>query len=218
MKKNKIKLMILTTLMVGTLAIAGISAFFTDRGEISNTFTIGNVKQRLLEPTFNSSDAENIMPNAVISKDPQVKNTGENSQYVLMTVTVPHAVVKTSNENGTVNPAQDTALFSYTVNQGWVLVGDKTESANADGSVNHTFTYMYGTDADTLTVLGSNETTPALFDNVTFINYALEGQGTTNSLTQADMTIKSYGIQTNAMDDKTAQEIIDMVTNSANTY
>ena len=43
MKKNKIKLMILTTLMVGTLAIAGISAFFTDRGEISNTFTIGNV-------------------------------------------------------------------------------------------------------------------------------------------------------------------------------
>ena len=109
MKKKVIAL----TLSIALLAIAAVGAtlaYFTDTEEVTNTFTVGNVKIELLESQLLraedvtdeaiAADAEgyadylaeagkNILPGISIKKAPYIRNTGNNNAYVRLRVLIP---------------------------------------------------------------------------------------------------------------------------------
>lgn len=196
-KSNKIKATVISLTLVACLAVAGVSAYFTDAGDLTNTFTIGEVKLELTEPNYpgnNSDDVKNITPGAEIEKDPIISNIGKNGEYVFLTVTVPYAEdLVVANPDGTKRDADQTQLFSYTVNDGWKQVGQVIKNT-ADKT--NTYIYAYGTESE-LTALEAGKNTPALFNSVTFVN-AVEGQNLENS-TQS-IEISAYAIQADNMD------------------
>ena len=175
MKVNKKKALV-GGLLAATLATTGIFAYFTDSDSATNTFTVGNVTIDLTEPNWDGADdtngnnipdyAENLTPLKTVVKDPTVENTGVNDAYVFVEVTVPKAEVAVADVNGAVGPKQKQELFTLgTPNAGWAeLTGAKVETEDA---VTHVF--VYGT-ADTATVLAAGAKTPAVFNDVTFVN------------------------------------------------
>ena len=181
----KKKLLIMGGALACLAGVGGIMAYFTDTDEAENNFVIGKIDIDLEEPNW--TEPENILPNQTIVKDPQVKNVGVNDAFIFLEVEVPYENVVTANANGTKNAAADTELFSYTLNTGWVEIG---EAVKANGVVTHL--YAYGTDA-AMTALAANATTPALFSNVTFAN-VIEGQDL--ETTTQTINVKAYGIQT----------------------
>lgn len=192
MKKSmKTKSAIIALMLVACLAVAGVSAYFTDAAAATNTFTIGEVSLELTEPDWVEPEIP-VVPNQTVEKDPTIKNDGKNSEYVFLTVAVPYANVVVADADGTKKDAADTELFSYTVNSGWEEIGT---AVKANGVVTHT--YAYGSETE-LTALAVNGTTPALFDSVTFAN-VIEGQNL-ESTTQK-IEIKAYGIQSENIGD-----------------
>lgn len=201
-KSNKIKLVVLSMMLIACLAVAGISAYFTDGADVTNTFTIGEVKLKLTEPSYPGNDnpeVKDITPNAEIEKDPTITNTGKNDEYVFLTVSVPYADnLVVADADGKKLDAKETQLFSYTLNNGWSQVGQVIQDKSAK---TNTYIYAYGTETkltalpaedDTTTADVAENITPALFDSVTFVN-AVEGQGLENKT--KNIEIKAYGIQ-----------------------
>ncbi len=199
---RKLKIGVVGLTLVVALGVAGLSAYFTDTKSTTNTFTIGKVSQELTEPSWNKDNPpKNITPGQELEKDPQVTNTGTNDQYVFMTVAVPYANIMTVNDDGTKNASTDTPLFTYTTNEGWTQLGNSIKNED-----NHTYiyTYYYGKD-NTMMILTKNQTTPALFNKVRFVD-AVEGQGLQDS-TQ-NILINSYGIQTTHLENATTPDQI----------
>lgn len=181
------KKVVLTTSLVGLMAIGGISAYFTDGDTATNEFTIGRISIDLQEPNW--IPPTNITPNQTIKKDPQIKNDGINEAYVFLEVTVPYKNIVVAELNGIKKPAADTELFTYTVNNGWTEIGTPKKD-----TVNGTVTHLYAFAKDNVCqALLKGETTPALFDTVTFVN-ATEDQGLEE--TNKEIVINAYGIQT----------------------
>ena len=186
--KRMMKNAAIAAAMAGVLAIGGITAYFTDHEAETNTFTVGEESLDLTEPNWNPSNGQHITPAKTIAKDPKATNDGINPEYVFMTVAVPYENVVTVNADGSRKAAADTELFSYTVNSGWTEIGTVKKDA-ATKTVTHT--YVYGTSAK-CTALNKDESTPALFNNVTFANI-VEKQGMENE--QLDIAVDAYGIQ-----------------------
>lgn len=184
---KKIKTMILCTALAGTVAAGGIFAYFTDGDTVTNTFTVGKVTLDLEEPNWNPP--EDITPNQVIKKDPQITNTGINDEFVFVEVIVPYKKVVTANEDGTKNVAAEKELFTYAVNSGWTEIGTGTKDTK-NGTVLHR--YVYGT-ATKCTALKKDQKTPTVFDTVKFIN-VIEGQGLEESTQH--IIVNAYAIQT----------------------
>ena len=216
MEKKKIKGVfrkVLAFAIVGCLAFAGISAYFTDADTTTNTFTVGKVSLDLQEPNWvgdKTGDAKDITPNQETAKDPQVKNDGVNEEFVFVTVSIPYANVKTALQDGTVRAAENTQLYSLLntsgavgINSGWYLMGylDNTENISAtpvfrdDGTVVHL--YAYGTKT-VMTALAADATTAPVFNKVRFAN-VVEDQGLEQ--TDLDIVVSAYGIQTTNIND-----------------
>lgn len=194
-KKTVVKAIAVTALVgvVGYGGVQGISAYFTDTAEKTNTVTVGDVTTDLEEPGWDKTpddEKNDITPNQKIPKDPKVTNTGTNDAYVFIEVQVPVKKIITVGSNGQKLPAANTELFQYKVNSGWVKVEDS--EMTSDGAVTaHRYVYAYGT-STACKALKHGETTPALFDSITLIN-AIEGQIDNATL---NMPVKSYAIQT----------------------
>src|SRR5699024_8679680 len=177
-KKTVVKAIAVTALVgvVGYGGVQGISAYFTDTAEKTNTVTVGDVTTDLEEPKWDETpddEKNDITPNQEIPKDPKVTNTGTNDAYVFIEVQVPVKKIITVGSNGQKLPAANTELFQYTVNSGWVKVEDA--EMTTDGTVTaHRYVYAYGT-STACKALKHGETTPALFDSITLVN-AIEGQ------------------------------------------
>lgn len=186
---KKVKNIAVASAMAGVLALGGIGAYFTDSDSASNEFTVGKISLDLTEPNWNPDNGKDITPNKEISKDPTVTNDGVNSEFVFLTVSVPYENIITANDDGTINTATDTELYSYTVNNGWTEIGTAKKD-EAKKTITHT--YVYG-DANACTELAKGVATPTLFDSVKFVN-AVEGQGLETSTYNID--INAYGIQT----------------------
>ena len=89
MKKKITTLVLLAALL--TIVIGGATlAYFTDKDEAVNTFTVGNVKIELTEPSWVTPDK--VVPGIAYDKDPIVTNTGSNPAYIRVKVTVSDAV------------------------------------------------------------------------------------------------------------------------------
>ena len=191
MKKNT-KKTIATVALIATLGITGISAYLTDTDSATNNFTVGKVEIELQEPNWNPDNGTDITPNKEIDKDPKVLNTGVNDAYIFAEVTVPYDTVITANDDGTKNPAAETELFSYTVNEGWIQMSQTKDEASK--TVKHLYAYATGdATSGTMTAVAKDTETSTIFDSVTFAN-VIEGQGL--EATSKNVDVKAYAIQT----------------------
>lgn len=161
MKKKIVALCLCIALAV--VAIGGATlAYFTDTKNVTNTFTVGNVKIKLDEKDITKTDgsrtengnAYTIYPGATVEKDPTVTNTGENAAYVRVKVVANN--VKTMA--GQLGQGVDLAtIFTGFDSTKWTRAGTPTVSADGE-----TYTYVYNYN----TVLAKGESTGALFTNV----------------------------------------------------
>ena len=202
-RKNR-KTLVIAAALAAVMLIGGVSAYFTSTDTAENTWTVGNIKIDLQEPgydEFNEAEAENMTPNKVIHKDPQVKNTGDNDAYVFIKVSIPKANVATAAQDGAKEEAALQELFDYGINSGWVKVAEDTSAADKN-----TYVFAYGTETE-CTALAKNEVTSVLFKNadkeglaeagavgfITFKN-VIEGQGLENIT--LNIPVEAFGIQT----------------------
>lgn len=115
--KKKIIALALAAAMLAIAVIGGTYAYFTDKEEKTNVFTVGNVDITLYESTLhragaygdgvaktddqiiadaanyqNYLDAQELMPGVAVKKMPYVKNTGKSDAYVRIRVLIPSAL------------------------------------------------------------------------------------------------------------------------------
>lgn len=185
---TRARMAVFAAILFVVLTVGGISAYFTDRDTVTNTFTVGKISLELQEPDWDPEEAQDITPNQTIKKNPQIYNDGLNGEFVFMEVILPYETLITANEDGTLNEASDTELYRYTINPGWhQMAQTKNETEKTV-----TYLYVYGSD-EICTELTVGTATPSLFDTVTFANVvenqALEGK-------TLEIIVKAYGIQT----------------------
>ena len=82
MTKKRFVAILLCVTLVALAAIGATFAYLTDTKTVNNTFTMGNVGDRV------TSNAYSVYPGAVVTKDPIVHNTGKNAAYIRATVNV----------------------------------------------------------------------------------------------------------------------------------
>ncbi len=187
MEKKNLKKGIASLLLLGCVAVGGISAYLTDIENANNEFTVGKINIELKEDNWNPEEGKDITPNKEIAKDPTVTNIGKNGAYVFVEVEVPYANIVVANDDGTKKAAADTELFSYTVNSGWVELGTGTKDTEK-GIITHV--YAYATDLNTLTALSKEATTPSVFDSVKVANF-VENQGLEETETSINVIAKA---------------------------
>lgn len=199
MKKRNKNLVILAAVLL-VFVIGTVSAYFTSSDKAVNVWTVGEVEIDLQEPSWDPDNPpEKIRPNQVFAKDPQIKNTGENEAFVFLKVRVPMADIASADvETGERVASVNKELFSYEVNQGWAQIGNSSIE-NIDGVDYTTYIYAYGSEQACTKLNAGNTTSPALFNEVKFVN-AIEGQGLESVV--IEMPIEAYGIQTTDITDR----------------
>ena len=141
--KKKIIAVCLIVALAATAVIGGTLAYFTDKDDATNTFTVGNVDITLTEPNWEGSgseDAPEVYPGEPLAKDPTVKNDGANPCFVR---------IKVEGLDCLGNAGMITYRTDY--------VDDKL----GDNWVKHTDGYFYYNK-----VLAVGATTDALFDQI----------------------------------------------------
>lgn len=93
MKKKKILVGLLAGVLISVLAIGGTVAWLTDKEEVTNTFSIGNVDIKINEE-YKPEDGKDIYPGKVVTKIPTVKNIGKNSAYIRVKVAIDSQIEK----------------------------------------------------------------------------------------------------------------------------
>lgn len=133
MTKKRFVAILLCVTLVALAAIGATFAYLTDTKTVDNTFTMGNVAIKLDETDIKNptgarvtSNAYNVYPGAVVTKDPIVHNTGKNGAYVRAVVTIEDGMnwLGLYNENVWTAPqeAAFNAMINNTLGEGWELV------------------------------------------------------------------------------------------------
>ncbi len=205
---SKKRILVLVILLVLVLLIGGILAYFTDQQEITNTFTLGNVKITLTEPNYDTVEAGKLTPNKTVDKDPTITNVGTNDAYIFAKVEVPYYSVTSRGGNAAAN----TELFSLLKsdgtagpNTGW------TQLSKTEDLTNHKVTYVFaytGTDASTMQSV-ANGSAVTLFNKVKFANlsdYSELTNSSNNAITETfDVKVEAYAIQKDLANDAGTQ-------------
>ena len=144
------------------------------------------VKGEIVEPGWDADNAVDLVPTQTVAKDPQIRSGVDYEAYAFMKVEMPQAMAST--ELAEDYSYQD--AFTYEVNDGWVLLGEKP--SNESGS-DHVYLYMYGEDEDTPTLLAARGLTTALFDEITVPAF-VRCMATSNSLDVEGFTEQSTGV------------------------
>lgn len=174
MKKKKIAALITSLALVGVVVVGGTLAYLTAQTEtVENVFTVGNVSIDVEEPDWNPDDADELYPGAEVKKNPQIKNIGKNSGYMVMEVSGVADMTDFAVSYGEENWNKED--WSYVVKEGdsYVIAADQPDTLT-DGF------YAYNE-----VVTAGNSTAP-LFDKVTFkgeettTNYVIKGVDTNN--------------------------------------
>ena len=150
----------LSTVLAGALAVTavvgGSLAYFTDKDNKVNTFTVGNVDITLTEPNWEgngSEDAPAAYPGEPLAKDPTVKNDGANPCFVRIKV------------EG-LDSLGDAGMITYRTD----YVTDKLGEGWVEGSDGY---FYYDS------VLEVGATTDALFDQIVMPTGLTNGDGNT---------------------------------------
>lgn len=161
---------------LAAIAIVGASlAYFTDTKTATNTFTMGNVKIELDETDIKNpegdrvtSNAYDVYPGAVVTKDPIVHNIGKNGAYIRATVNVSNWMnlvgayypdFKETFPNDGYKAALN--LLVDELGEGWSVVGVEAGDVFTIGQFDAKFILKYDG------VLASGADTTAMFQTVT---------------------------------------------------
>ena len=156
MKKKTILVAAIAVMLVAALVVGGTLAYFTDKDNATNTFTVGNVKINLIEqqrkqdaagnktteleafksgqslyPIVGSAQGEKDalgMPTAknYVDKIINVQNTGKSSAYVRVYVAVPTALVSSEGPADNILHGNFGNRFDYTGAGRFNTPGDNT--------------------------------------------------------------------------------------------
>lgn len=208
MSKKRFKILTITAALALIAAIGTSLAYLSAEDSDINTFTVGSVSIDLIEPNWEG--ANNIKQEELITKDPQVENTGSNSAFVFLKVEIPKKQIYIYNSStkmrygekpdGTA-PKYLTELFQlgssdieyttdwcckHSINNNWALVStDKTQEEY------NTYYYVYGTKT-AMKKLDAGATTPALFET---LRYSTGVEGQTLDEGVHHIKINAYAIQ-----------------------
>ena len=187
-----LKSITIAAVLIALLAIGSAIAFFTDKDNKTNDFTVGNISIQLTEPNWNADNGKDLTPT----------NDGPNDAFVFLQVKVPVANVKTAAADGSLQQAKSQDLFAYTVNENWTEVSKKS---SADST---TYVYAYVGADGTMKTLAPGKTTNALFDSVTFLNL-VEAQ--IDEGTKISVDVDAYGIQTTDLGTTAPAEVLKLI-------
>ena len=204
-KSTKIRTAVLVCSLAAVLSVGSAAAYFTDTKEATNTFSVGKVSIELTETNWNEENAQDIIPDQEIAKNPVITNDGINDAYIFARVRIPVATIAAAAENGTKLAAAQTQLFSYTKDSNWTLVTANVTGASALTLQNRTgdygvlgtdyveYIYAYtGSSSATMQPVSAGSSTTNLFPAVKFVN-AVEDQGLEEL--DADIVVTGYAIQ-----------------------
>lgn len=182
MTKKRFVAILLCVTLVALAAIGATFAYLTDTKTVDNTFTMGNVAIKLDETNVNdpegarvTSNAYNVYPGAVVTKDPIVHNTGKNAAYIRATVNVSNwmnlcAAYYPDFKETFPNDGYKAALNLLVgeLGEGWSVVGVEAGDTFTIGQFDAKFILKYdgklAADADT-TAMFQTVTIPAGIDN-----------------------------------------------------
>lgn len=182
MTKKRFVAILLCMTLVALAAIGATFAYLTDSKTVNNTFTMGNVAIKLDETNVNdptgdrvTSNAYNVYPGAVVTKDPIVHNTGKNAAYIRATVNVSNwmnlcAAYYPDFKETFPNDGYKAALNLLVgeLGEGWSVVGVEAGDTFTIGQFDAKFILKYdgklAADADT-TAMFQTVTIPAGIDN-----------------------------------------------------
>lgn len=204
-RSEKIRTTALACSLIAALTIGSAAAYFTDTKETTNTFSVGKVSIELTEPNWDEENAQDIVPDQEIPKDPVITNDGVNDAFIFAKVRVPVAEIMTASEDGTKNESAVTQLFSYELDSNWTPVTE-----NVDGATNLTirnrsldygllesdyveYIYAYtGSDSASMQAVSAQGATENIFPAVKFVN-AVEDQGLEEAT--ESIVVTGYAIQ-----------------------
>ncbi len=166
MRKNAIAIAVALTVILA-VGLLSTLAYFTDKKEVTNTFTVGNLAIDLTEPVF-VADSK-LLPGTEIPKDPTVKLLeGSEDAYIFMQIIY----------GGNIMSFLDT----ISVNTNWKLVTGRTDL------------YVYAP-GGTEGVVTTGTSLPALFSKVV-VKQGLDGASFTGfSAANDKITIKAFAHQ-----------------------
>lgn len=179
MTKKRFVAILLCVTLVALAAIGATFAYLTDSKTVNNTFTMGNVKITLDESKVDesgkavegdrvTSNAYNVYPGAVVTKDPIVHNTGKNAAYIRATVNVSNWMnlvsayypdFKETYPNDGYKAALN--LLVGQLGEGWSVVGVEAGDTFTIGQFDAKFILKYDGK------LAAGENTTAMFQTVT---------------------------------------------------
>lgn len=182
MTKKRFVAILLCVTLVALAAIGATFAYLTDTKSVNNTFTMGNVKITLDETNVNdpegdrvTSNAYNVYPGAVVTKDPIVHNVGGNAAYIRATVNVSNwmnlcAAYYPDFKETFPNDGYKAALNLLVgeLGEGWSVVGVEAGDTFTIGQFDAKFILKYDgklAAGDDTTAMFQSVTIPAGIDN-----------------------------------------------------
>lgn len=172
---KKIVAIVLAMVLVAVAAVGATMAYLTDTKTVTNTFTMGDVKITLDETNVKdpegarvTSNAYDVYPGAVVTKDPIVHNVGKNGAYIRATVNVSNWMnlvsayypdFKETFPNDGYKAALN--LLVGELGEGWSVVGVEGGDVFTIGQFDAKFVLKYDG------ILASGDSTTAMFRTVT---------------------------------------------------
>lgn len=113
--KKGLILSILSLILVAVILIGASIAFFTDRGEVTNTFTMGKVKIGLDEPNWGRDAGLGLLPGNIRAKDPTVTAI-EGKSYMRIRMEIVDGEGKLIKDAGRMKLILDTLYYDTAYN------------------------------------------------------------------------------------------------------
>uniref|UniRef100_UPI0040561216 TasA family protein n=1 Tax=Acetatifactor sp. TaxID=1872090 RepID=UPI0040561216 len=171
MKKKLISALI-TLCLTATILVGATMAYYSDKAnELVNTFTVGNIDIVVTEPDWDPKNGEDLVPGAVVQKNPMITNTGASAGYLMLKI-------EGMDEMATMGFVAMTGDAEGYNTADWVLVdenGSVIENPN-NMLVDGYYVYIGKTDAnvENAGTVDSGKTTSALFTAVKLSEDAVE--------------------------------------------
>lgn len=182
MTKKKVLIAGLAFAMVSAISIGGTMAYLTDKEQVKNTFTVGNVAIALEEESWDETIDHHIVPGTEFDKDPSVKNIGLEDAWIAVKIDMPNEL-KSLVESGKV-------VFDKLNDDG------KWEQDSTDSYI-----YYYKTAA------ASDESTSDIFKKVLF-SEDLTSEELAVLKSETNITVKAAAVQVSNMDYNSAKTVL----------
>ena len=213
-KKRKaiLKLLIIADFVMLFCMTASL-AYFTSFDEITNRFTAFPMDILLFEEKFNAISSEKkstLIPNTLLPKDPQIRNTEQTDVFVFVKVTVPVYSLSDVNDDGTIfNSQHRQEVFLLKTEEEKEAAANSFHTKKNDDDTEYWVelpSFEEGTDhSDTMRTyvfgycvyLDAQETTETLFDYVELKNIRQFEVGSGDIL---NVQVDAYAVQADGIE------------------